>query len=177
MEIGATVCTPLSPSCNTCPISTKCHALLLSRCRDSVQVTDYPIKVVKAKQRHDFAAVTVVEILEGLDTEDRTQSNSKFVLVKRADKGLLAGLWEFPSVLLDGEADLATRREAINHFLKSSFNLDPRKSCDIVLREDVGEYVHVFTHIRLKMYVELMVLHVKGYSSLNLSLPLSTPKK
>ncbi|KAL3517917.1 hypothetical protein ACH5RR_020506 [Cinchona calisaya] len=163
MELGATVCTPSSPSCDGCPISSKCQALLLSGCHDSVQVTDYPMKVVKSKQRHDFAAVTVVEILEGPNMEDHAQSNSKFVLVKRADKGLLAGLWEFPSVLLGGEADSAMRREVINRFLKSSFSLDPSKSCDIVSREDVGEYVHVFSHIRLKMYVELMVLRIKGF--------------
>lgn len=166
MELGATVCTPSSPRCNECPISTKCSALLLSRCHDSVQVTDYPMKIVKAKQRSDFAAVTVVEVLEGPHRKDEAQSNSKFILVKRADKGLLAGLWEFPSVLLDGEADLVTRRDATDHYLKSAFNLDPAKSCDIISREDIGEYVHVFTHIRLKMYVEWMVLHVKGFKKL-----------
>lgn len=166
MELGATVCTPSSPRCNECPISTKCSALLLSRCHDSVQVTDYPMKIVKAKQRSDFAAVTVVEVLEGPHMKDEAQSNSEFILVKRADKGLLAGLWEFPSVLLDGEADLVTRRDATDHYLKSAFNLDPAKSCDIISREDIGEYVHVFTHIRLKMYVEWMVLHVKGFKKL-----------
>lgn len=161
MELGATVCSASNPSCNECPIAAKCHAQLLSRCNDSVRVTDYPIKVVKAKQRHEFAAVSVVEILEGSNMED-PRSNSKFILVKRAEKGLLAGLWEFPSVLVSKEADLATRREAIDHFLKSSVNLDCRKSSNVVLREDIGNYIHVFSHIRLKMHVELIVLHLNG---------------
>lgn len=165
MELGATVCTPLSPSCSVCPISTQCRALSLSRDNESVLVTDYPIKVVKAKQRREFAAVSVVEILEGQDTKD-LQSNTKFLLVKRADEGLLAGLWEFPSVPLDGETDLTIRRKATNEFLKSSFNLVPGKSCSIVLREEVGKYVHVFSHIRLKMYIELIVLQLKGQNNL-----------
>lgn len=158
MELGATVCTPLGPSCSTCPISHQCHALLLSTKDKSVQVTDYPMKVVKAKQRRDFSAVSVVEIVEG----DVSQSDSRFLLIKRPDKGLLAGLWEFPSVLLEGETDLASRRETIDNFLKQSLGLDIRKSCKIVLREEVGEYVHVFSHIRLKMCIELLILNLKG---------------
>ncbi|KAF8402440.1 hypothetical protein HHK36_013396 [Tetracentron sinense] len=166
MELGATICTPLSPSCIACPVSDQCCALSVSRHHRSVQVTDYPTKVVKAKQRQDFSAVCVVEILEGLDIQEGAQRNNGFLLVKRPDKGLLAGLWEFPSVLVDGEADLATRREAMDHYLKKSFKLDTEENCSIILREDVGEYVHIFTHIRLKMYVELLVLHLKGGMSI-----------
>ncbi|KAK2996373.1 hypothetical protein RJ639_026313, partial [Escallonia herrerae] len=162
MELGATLCTPSSPSCSSCPLSVQCHALSVSRQDSSVTVTDYPTKVVKAKQRCDFCAVSIVEILDGGDLVERPQSESKFLLVKRPDEGLLAGLWEFPSVPLDGEVDLATRRGAIDFLLKKSFNLDTKKSYNLVLREDVGEYVHVFTHIRLKMYIELLVLHLKG---------------
>ncbi|KAL2470828.1 A/G-specific adenine DNA glycosylase [Abeliophyllum distichum] len=158
MELGATVCTPLGPSCSACPISHQCRAVLLSTKDKSVQVTHYPMKVVKAKQRRDFSAVSVVEIVE----VDGSRSDSRFLLIKRPDNGLLAGLWEFPSVLLEGETDLASRRKAINNFLKESFGLDIRKSCKIVLREEVGEYVHVFSHIRLKMCIELLILNLKG---------------
>ncbi|KAI3450165.1 hypothetical protein Pfo_006830 [Paulownia fortunei] len=157
MELGATVCSPAAPSCSTCPISHQCQALSLSMNHESVQVTDYPMKVAKAKQRHDFSAVSVVEVVE-----EGSQSDSRYLLVKRPDEGLLAGLWEFPSVLLEGEADLASRRKAIDRFLKQSFDLDMEKSCKVVLREEVGVYVHVFTHIRLKMYIELLILHLTG---------------
>ncbi|XP_050125268.1 adenine DNA glycosylase isoform X1 [Malus sylvestris] len=159
MELGATVCTPLSPSCSSCPASGQCRALSISRHDSSVLVTDYPVKVVKAKQRRDFSAVCVVEILGDEEPSDGHQINNGFLLVKRPDEGLLAGLWEFPSVLLAGEADLVTRREEIDKYLNKHFRLNP---CDIVSREYVGEYVHVFSHIRLKMYVEWLVLHIKG---------------
>ncbi|KAL6516422.1 hypothetical protein OROGR_019727 [Orobanche gracilis] len=157
MELGATVCSPSAPSCSTCPISDQCQALSLSRKHESVLVTNYPMKVAKAKRRHDFSAVSVVEIVE-----EGSQSDSSYLLVKRPDEGLLAGLWEFPSVLLEGEADLASRRKAVDRFLKQSFGLDIQKSSKVVSREEVGVYVHIFTHIRLKMYIELLILHLPG---------------
>lgn len=167
MELGATVCTPSSPSCSTCPVSDQCCALSVSRHDSSVVVTDYPIKVVKAKQRHEFSAVCVVEIVGDKESLKRHQINNGFLLVKRPDEGLLAGLWEFPSVSLAGEVDLLPRRKAIDQYLKKYFTLQPRKTCDIVSREHVGEYVHVFSHIRLKMYVELLILRVEGLISLS----------
>ncbi|XP_043696591.1 adenine DNA glycosylase [Telopea speciosissima] len=163
MELGATLCTPLSPSCSTCPVSGQCRALVISRTCESIKVTDYPVKVEKPKQRSDFSAVCVVEIAEGPETQEGAHSkNNKFLLVKRPEEGLLAGLWEFPSVILDGQADLATRRKAMDQYLKQSFKLDAKRNSCITLREDIGEYVHVFSHIRLRMYVELLVLNLKG---------------
>lgn len=168
MELGATLCTPMSPSCSTCPVFDHCKALSISKHDSSVLVTDYPAKGIKTKQRHDYSAVCVVEILENQGTSELEQS-SRFLLVKRPDEGLLAGLWEFPSVLLDGEADLSTRRESINNLLSQCFGLEPKKNFEIVIREDVGDFVHVFTHIRLKIYVEHLVLCLKGSSYFLLS--------
>ncbi|CAI8606391.1 unnamed protein product [Vicia faba] len=75
MELGATVCTPLNPSCSSCPASEFCHALSIAKRDSTAAVTDYPIKGVKVKQRSDFSAVCVVELLG-----DEKQSSSKFVL-------------------------------------------------------------------------------------------------
>ncbi|KAG7014611.1 Adenine DNA glycosylase [Cucurbita argyrosperma subsp. argyrosperma] len=163
MELGATLCTPTSPSCSTCPVFDHCEALSISKDDSSVLVTDYPAKGIKTKQRHDYSAVCVVEILENQSTSELKQS-SRFLLVKRPDEGLLAGLWEFPSVLLNGEADSSTRRESINSLLSKSFGLEPKKNFEIVIREDVGDFVHVFSHIRLKIYVEHLVIRLKGLS-------------
>ena len=156
----------MNPSCSSCPVSDHCRALSISRSDSSVLVTDYPVKGVKTKQRHDFSAVCVLEIVKHEEMSEAHLSDSEFILVKRPDEGLLAGLWEFPSVLLDGEAGLVTRRKAIDQYLKNNFGFDTRKTCQIVLREHVGEFVHVFSHIRLKIYTELLVLHIKGSNSL-----------
>ncbi|MFS7997702.1 putative DNA-(apurinic or apyrimidinic site) lyase [Helianthus anomalus] len=159
MELGATLCTPLSPDCSSCPVSSQCSALLKTKHDPSALVTDYPTKVAKVKQRHDYSAVTVVEILESeKGTVDTSDSGSKFLIVKRPEEGLLAGLWEFPSVSLNEKDDLVTRRRAVDDFLKNSFGLNVNRSSNIVSRDEVGEYVHIFTHIRLKMYIELLVL-------------------
>ncbi|KAF7845104.1 adenine DNA glycosylase-like [Senna tora] len=162
MELGSTLCTPSNPGCSSCPVSEFCSALSLSKQDSSVSVTDYPVKVIKAKQRHDFSAVCVVELLGSERMLDGNLSSSEFILVKRPDEGLLAGLWEFPSVSLDGETDSLDRRKATDQFLKSILKIDIKKSCNIVLREDLGEFVHIFSHIRLKLYVELLVLQMKG---------------
>nr|CAD1819897.1 unnamed protein product [Ananas comosus var. bracteatus] len=157
MELGATLCSRTSPGCSSCPISKQCKALSLSKDTKSVEVTDFPAKVLKAKQRRDFAAVCVVQIMQGAD------ENHDFLLVKRPEEGLLAGLWEFPSVPLDEDkVDVGLRRKEMDKYLKKSFNLDIRRNCKVVSREDVGEYVHIFSHIRLRMYVELMILTIKG---------------
>ncbi|XP_045789978.1 adenine DNA glycosylase [Trifolium pratense] len=162
MELGATVCTPLNPSCSSCPATEFCHALSIAKRDSTAAVTDYPVKGVKVKQRSDFCAVCVVELLGRETLLDNNNSSSKFVLVKRPDGGLLAGLWEFPSVLIDEETTPLARRKATNCFLKKNLKIDIKKTCDVVSREDVGEFVHIFSHIRLKLYVELLVLQLKG---------------
>ncbi|XP_062093979.1 adenine DNA glycosylase isoform X1 [Humulus lupulus] len=162
MELGATVCTPTNPSCSSCPVSDHCRALSISRSDSSLLVTDYPMKGVKIKQRHDFSAVCVLEIVKDEDMSDIHLSDREFILVKRPDEGLLAGLWEFPSVLLDGEANLVTRRKMVDQYLRNNFGLDIRKTCKVVFREHAGEFVHIFSHIRLKIYAELLVVHLKG---------------
>ncbi|KAF5201225.1 Adenine dna glycosylase [Thalictrum thalictroides] len=167
MELGATICTPSTPSCSTCPISGQCRAFSLCRTNTSVCVTDYPTKVPKTKQRLEFCAVCVVEILnnQGPKTQQGAQRDNVFLVVKRPEEGLLAGLWEFPSVLMDGEADLTMRREAMDCYLKTSFKLDTKKKHCILSRNYVGECLHIFSHIRLRMYVELLVLQLKGGES------------
>ncbi|KAI7755768.1 hypothetical protein M8C21_012496 [Ambrosia artemisiifolia] len=159
MELGATLCTPSTPDCSSCPVSRQCGALLKTKNDPSALVTDYPTKVAKVKQRHDYSAVTVVEIIENEQGKVNTSDlGSKFLIVKRPEEGLLAGLWEFPSVSLNEKDDLVTRRRAVDGFLKNSFGLNINRSSSIVSRDEIGEYVHIFTHIRLKMYIELLVL-------------------
>ncbi|KAL1189434.1 Adenine DNA glycosylase [Cardamine amara subsp. amara] len=158
MELGATLCNVSKPSCSSCPVSSKCRAFSLSQENKTVSVTDYPTKVVKAKPRHDFCCVCVLEILN----QKSKQSGGRFVLVKRPEGGLLAGLWEFPSVILDEETDLATRRDAINLYLKEAFHVEPKETCTVVSRKELGEFVHIFTHIRRKVFVELLVVQLTG---------------
>ncbi|XP_020584672.1 adenine DNA glycosylase [Phalaenopsis equestris] len=170
MELGATLCSSTNPTCSKCPVFDQCRAFLLSKKSEKLKVTDYPTKVAKTKQRQNFAAVSVVEIAE-FDEQVLNYNGQKsvFLLVKRPENGLLAGLWEFPSVILDeGSMNQCMRRKEIDNYLKKFFELDVGENCRVMLRKDVGEYIHVFSHIRLQMYVELLVLTLKeGFTQLN----------
>ncbi|KAM0900330.1 hypothetical protein ACQ4PT_020701 [Festuca glaucescens] len=163
MELGATLCSKTKPGCSECPVSRHCQALALSQENPSVGVTDYPRVVPKAKPRHDFAAVCVVQIAQGLEQEMAAGQCNLFLLIKRPEEGLLAGLWEFPSVLVDeSKTDSLNRRKEMDKYLKQLLDIDVKRKYDVVLREDVGQHVHIFSHIRLRMHVELMVLKIQG---------------
>lgn len=82
MELGAMVCLPnAEPRCGECPLSSLCtaHSLGVER--------ELPVKAAK-KQRKIEERTVFLLLHEG-----------RVALQKRPDKGLLAGLWEFPNVL------------------------------------------------------------------------------
>ena len=74
--------------------------------------------------------------------EDRTvfilSCGSCFALEKRPDRGLLAGLWQFPNVI--GKLDTQNALDVV-----SAMELHPRE----ILRE--VEKTHIFTHIQWNM--------------------------
>lgn len=79
MELGATVCVPNgAPLCTQCPWREICLAHL------SGQEDNYPVRAEKKERK--IVKVTVFVLHCG----------GKYALEKRSDKGLLAGLWQFP---------------------------------------------------------------------------------
>ncbi|KJE90195.1 A/G-specific adenine glycosylase [Capsaspora owczarzaki ATCC 30864] len=116
MELGATVCTPTSPQCGSCPLQTECMAYrdqerspdqsaehLARNCglclpadawaNGNPSVTLYPRKLKKTRQREEHAAVCIV-------VDRHTGPVDRYLMVRRPDKGLLANLWEFPTCSL-----------------------------------------------------------------------------
>jgi len=81
MDLGATICTPRSPSCLLCPLSEAC----LARARG--QPTAFPVKPAKKRRKQLQGLAFVV-----LDAQAR------ILLRTRAGKGLLAGMAEVPNV-------------------------------------------------------------------------------
>ena len=172
MELGATLCSRTSPGCSSCPISGQCTALSLSKKFENFKVTDYPKKALKPKKRHDFAAVCFIEIVEERNRRALEANNHQklrvndykksLLLVKRPEEGLLAGLWEFPTILVTEGIDQAERREVVDQYLTKSISLTPSQDFDVIFRVDVGECVHIFSHIRLLMHVELLIISIKG---------------
>ncbi|CAN6326122.1 unnamed protein product [Urochloa humidicola] len=164
MELGATLCSKTKPGCSGCPVKSHCQVLALSLENSSIEVTDYPRVVPKAKPRSDFAAVCVVQIAQGLGEKvtDTKGNDDLFLLIKRPEEGLLAGLWEFPLVLVDeGKTDCLNRRKAMDKYLTKLLSNNVEWKSDVILREDVGEHIHIFSHIRLTMHVELMIINLQ----------------
>jgi len=120
MELGETVCTPGTPDCSACPLSPFCEAY-----RTGTQ-TAYPVMPEKRPRR--IQERTVLLLTHG----DRA------ALRKRPDKGLLAGLWEFPNV--EGKLTGEQAREKAR-----AWGCAPGEAVPC------GEAVHIFTHLEWHM--------------------------
>jgi A/G-specific adenine glycosylase len=82
MELGATVCTPRSPTCGACPWRSSCQALAHGT------VEQRPVKSPKkARKAMRVASVVVVDAANPM----------RVWLEKRAERGLFGGLWAPPS--------------------------------------------------------------------------------
>lgn len=80
MELGAVTCTPRNPSCLTCPV--KEHCATLSNGRDP---HSRPVKRKKAVASK-MTFKTLLLVVDGY-----------FLLGRRPDEGLMAGMWELPA--------------------------------------------------------------------------------
>lgn len=78
MDLGATVCTPRSPTCGTCPWESFCQA------RKGEVQTDYPKKTKKAKLPTRYGNIYVLK------------SSDSVLMLQRPDNGLLGGMLGFP---------------------------------------------------------------------------------
>ena len=119
MELGATVCVPNGePKCDSCPCASFCQG------REFWQ--ELPVKQPKRDKRLENRTVFLL------------RSGDRYAIEKRPNRGLLAGLWQFPNV----EGHL-TEEEAL-HWAEEQ-NLAPRE-----LDRQINRH-HIFTHIRWEM--------------------------
>lgn len=125
MELGATVCTPKSPTCLVCPLMASCRA------RANNRVAAIPaVRVRKAVPTETLWAIAAVR-------------GDETLLVRRPDEGLLAGLWSLP--LLPRDPDEAVPSASAIATVLTGRNAPPR-----VIGAPV---VHVFTHRRWEVAV------------------------
>ncbi|MBT8395788.1 MAG: A/G-specific adenine glycosylase [Gemmatimonadetes bacterium] len=93
MELGALTCLPRTPRCEECPLETQC--LALARGTVGERPSTRPRKTIPEKD---------VDVL--VASAEDGKGGFHFLLRKRPDKGLLAGMWEFPDVGLFPEEEL-----------------------------------------------------------------------
>ncbi|KAK4298625.1 hypothetical protein Pmani_029044 [Petrolisthes manimaculis] len=177
MELGATVCTPKTPNCESCPLRPHCVAFhrnsaqkrssiathfkqsdkkvsqestsipdleCLPTCDfclrkedwdESLGVLNYPRKAQKTKSREEVCAVVIMKC-----------ENGKMLLVQRPKAGLLANLWEFPSIPLVAGDETSRKEEerVVREVLKEKYGLTSTQTDSITYSADV---VHIFSHI------------------------------
>lgn len=86
MELGALICIPGQPRCEQCPVTQWCAARRAGRERG------LPVKAGRAAPRP--VAMVAAVLAEG----------DRVLLCRRPGRGLLAGMWEFPSAELAADA-------------------------------------------------------------------------
>ncbi|XP_071764649.2 adenine DNA glycosylase [Centroberyx gerrardi] len=103
---------------------------------DELGVQNFPRKPVKKPPRVE-RTLTCMVVRSGEEGGD------EYLLTQRPNKGLLAGMWEFPSLLLEGENSEMKQKGALCAEISRVLGVQLNKS----LFQFVGEVVHIFSHI------------------------------
>ncbi|GIM46803.1 A/G-specific adenine glycosylase [Collibacillus ludicampi] len=127
MELGATVCIPKVPRCPQCPLQSLCRAYA-----EGMQ-EELPVKGKKKPPRP-------VDLVTGI-----VRSGDRVLIVKRPLQGLLAGMWEFPSLEIN-------ERVTIEENLQSLFD---RLGQRIEVETFFAKVEHTFSHIHWNLHAYL----------------------
>ncbi len=126
MDLGATLCTPRTPSCGTCPLRGNCLA------RSEGRQDEFPAKPVKKTAPTRQALAVLVR-----------DESGRALFTQRTEEGLLSGLWELPNSAVTRKP---TRRDALRT-LREQTGLAAARA------EPLGTVTHVFSHFRLLLHV------------------------
>jgi A/G-specific adenine glycosylase len=126
MDLGATVCTPKNPDCESCPVSDSCQAL------KAKTVHNRPVKTKKTKVLNRYIELFVF-----------THGN-EVGFVQRPSRGVWSNLWTFPFIELESEysADQVLQSDGFRN-LTSSF------SFKVIRPYNAG--IHLLSHRKLHL--------------------------
>lgn len=123
MELGAMVCLPNGiPKCAVCPVQKYCKAY------ETETVLDYPVKAPKKARKKETRQVFFFF------------HQNMAAVQRRGKKGLLAGLWEFPNIEIEGECSEEERKVVFQEW-----DIIPVRIIEL------GKAKHIFTHIQWDM--------------------------
>uniref|UniRef100_A0A8D3A2H9 Adenine DNA glycosylase n=1 Tax=Scophthalmus maximus TaxID=52904 RepID=A0A8D3A2H9_SCOMX len=128
--------TSAPPDIEDCVSSGTCRLCPSEPWDDELGVHNFPRKPAKKPPRVE-RTLTCVVIRCGDGGED------EYLLTQRPDKGLLAGLWEFPSLLLEEENSDTKQKRALCAEVSRILGSRLTES----LLQYIGEVVHIFSHI------------------------------
>ena len=129
MDLGATVCTPRSPKCGSCPLQTHCTAYAAG------DVERYPVKDTPRAVPFQVIGVGVV-----------LNDAGEVLIDQRLNEGLLGGLWEFPGGKQEqGELIVDTiARELLEEL-----------AIEVSVGEELISLDHAYSHKKLRFVVHL----------------------
>ncbi|GAB1606290.1 hypothetical protein Ahia01_000911500 [Argonauta hians] len=176
MELGATVCTPKSPACSSCPLRHMCRAYRMVQKEQGTSNTPFKKRqktsVVDIECAADQCSLCLPDTQpwqtslgvtnyprKSKKKPPREQTSAVFVihrtgakgreffLCQRPKTGLLAGLWEFPTF-----DDLKELQDDDALFSKlAGLGIEPSS---LGHRSKVADVVHIFSHIHQTYCVE-----------------------
>jgi len=124
MDLGATVCTPRSPTCDACPLQGLCQARQLGL----EQQLPLRQKGKKVPVRVESALLVC--------------RKDEILVRRRPASGLLGGLWEFPTITVPEGKTPAVQAERLLADLGGSGPLEP-----------LGTIEHIYSHFRLELHL------------------------
>jgi len=126
MEMGALVCTPKKPKCNSCPVATHC----IAKKKNLVHVI--PLKEKKIKKRHRYFHFYFV-----IDGSGNT------LLIKRTEKDIWQGLYQVPMQELPSFEE----KTIISDFLElDRYGIIAVYSSDIIRQTLTHQKIHAIFH-------------------------------
>ncbi len=135
MDLGAMICIPFRPRCSECPVKNFCVS----------KGTIREKKSAAKKIREEKWAIALIE------------KEGRFLMHRKEGKRLLAGLWQFPTLVLN-RYDGRNEKEDLKKFLREDFGLR------IEIKALLPEQPYFFTHIHATMKPYLCSLIKTGYS-------------
>ena len=130
MELGALVCTPGQPDCAACPLQALCLG------RQSGNPARLPQKAPKKARKKCELTLCLAQDAAG-----------RWLLQKRGEQGVLAGLWQ-PPVLAEDALDEKKALAAAQKLLPAA----------VLLKEKPLKAKHIFTHLEWHMTAYVMAV-------------------
>ncbi|KAI5459154.1 DNA glycosylase [Mariannaea sp. PMI_226] len=126
--------------------STKSKDTLSSRDMETIveHARKFPVKVIKKAVRVEEALVCVIRRRDG-----------HYLIQKRPEKGLLAGLWEFPGPTTEASTDGTAKRRRSEAIAFVSELVHGSRTKHV---GELGSVPWLFSHIKLTMHVHLFTL-------------------
>jgi A/G-specific adenine glycosylase len=126
MELGATLCLPKNPQCETCPLHKICRGTKTGA------PTDFPVKAAKKKVPHIVVGAAVI-----------TNKKGEILIAQRRAEDMLGGLWEFPG---GKQEKNETIQECIARELKEELGINTKIGDFLVIVK------HAYSHFTMEMH-------------------------